>query len=101
MDFDDPVFRELIDALHDGVYITDADGITLKVNSAYERLTGLRAEDVVGQHMQALVEQGVISQSVSLRVLKEGKALSRQNPPGSSWIEKVDCSKHASVIQIK
>ena len=76
MDFDDPGFRELIDALHDGVYITDADGITLKVNSAYERLTGLRAEDVIGQHMQALVEQGVISQSVSLRVLKEGKALS-------------------------
>ncbi|WP_275547411.1 MULTISPECIES: sigma-54 interaction domain-containing protein [unclassified Pseudomonas] len=76
MDFDDPGFRELIDALHDGLYITDADGITLKVNSAYERLTGLRSEDVVGQHMQALVEQGVISQSVSLRVLKEGKALS-------------------------
>ncbi|MGG2398304.1 sigma-54 interaction domain-containing protein [Pseudomonas sp. SH1-B] len=76
MDFDDPGFRELLDALHDGVYITDADGITLKVNSAYERLTGLRSEDVVGQHMQELVEQGVISQSVSLRVLKEGKALS-------------------------
>lgn len=76
MDFNDPSFRELLDALHDGVYITDADGITLKVNGAYERLTGLRSEDVVGQHMQALVEQGVISQSVSLRVLKEGKALS-------------------------
>ncbi|OLU26116.1 sigma-54-dependent Fis family transcriptional regulator [Pseudomonas sp. PA27(2017)] len=76
MDFDDPSFRELLDALHDGVYITDADGITLKVNGAYERLTGLRSEDVVGQHMQALVERGVISQSVSLRVLKEGRALS-------------------------
>jgi len=33
--------------------------------------------------------------------IKEGRALSRQNPPGSSWIEKVDCSKHASVIIIK
>ncbi|MBD9399527.1 sigma-54 interaction domain-containing protein [Pseudomonas sp. PDM11] len=76
MDFNDPSFRELLDALHDGVYITDADGITLKVNGAYERLTGLRSEDVVGQHMQGLVEQGVISQSVSLRVLKEGRALS-------------------------
>jgi TRAP-type C4-dicarboxylate transport system substrate-binding protein len=31
----------------------------------------------------------------------EGRALSRQNPPGSSWIEKVDCSKHASKIIIK
>jgi TRAP-type C4-dicarboxylate transport system substrate-binding protein len=31
----------------------------------------------------------------------EGRALSKQNPPGSSWIEKVDCSKHASRIVIK
>ncbi|MGH8665691.1 MAG: TRAP transporter substrate-binding protein [Burkholderiales bacterium] len=32
---------------------------------------------------------------------KEGQALSKQNPPGSSWIEKVDCAKHASKIVIK
>jgi TRAP-type C4-dicarboxylate transport system substrate-binding protein len=32
---------------------------------------------------------------------KEGQELSRQNPPGSSWIEKVDCSKHASKIVIR
>ncbi|MGE0873057.1 MAG: TRAP transporter substrate-binding protein [Burkholderiales bacterium] len=31
----------------------------------------------------------------------EGQALSKANPPGSSWIEKVDCSKHASKIVIK
>jgi TRAP-type C4-dicarboxylate transport system substrate-binding protein len=31
----------------------------------------------------------------------EGKQLSAANPPGSSWIEKVDCSKHASKIVIK
>ncbi len=33
--------------------------------------------------------------------VREGRALSQQNPPGSSWIEKVDCSKHASKIIIK
>jgi len=33
--------------------------------------------------------------------LKEGRELSKQNPPGSSWIEKIDCSKHASRIVIK
>jgi TRAP-type C4-dicarboxylate transport system substrate-binding protein len=33
--------------------------------------------------------------------VREGRALSRQNPPGSSWIEKVDCSRHASKIVIK
>ena len=31
----------------------------------------------------------------------EGQKLSAANPPGSSWIEKVDCSKHASKIVIK
>ena len=32
---------------------------------------------------------------------EEGRELSRQNPAGSSWIEKVDCSKHASKIVIR
>jgi len=32
---------------------------------------------------------------------KEGQELSRQNPAGSSWIEKIDCSKHASKIVIR
>jgi C4-dicarboxylate-binding protein DctP len=33
--------------------------------------------------------------------VKEGRQLSQQHPPGSSWIEKVDCSKHASKIVVK
>jgi TRAP-type C4-dicarboxylate transport system substrate-binding protein len=32
---------------------------------------------------------------------KEGRELSEKYPAGSSWIEKVDCSKHASKIVIK
>lgn len=31
----------------------------------------------------------------------EGQALSKANPAGSSWIEKIDCSKHASKIVIR
>ena len=33
--------------------------------------------------------------------VKEGRELSKQYPQGSSWIEKIDCSKFASVIHIK
>ncbi len=33
--------------------------------------------------------------------VKDGRELSKQHPSGSSWIEKVDCSKHASVIVVK
>jgi len=33
--------------------------------------------------------------------VREGRELSKQHPAGTSWIEKVDCSKHASAIVIK
>ena len=33
--------------------------------------------------------------------VQEGRELSKKNPAGTSWIEKVDCSKHASKIIIK
>ena len=32
---------------------------------------------------------------------KDGQELSKKHPAGSSWIEKIDCSKHASKIHIK
>jgi hypothetical protein len=31
----------------------------------------------------------------------EGADLSKANPAGSSWIEKIDCSKHAAKIVIR
>ena len=31
----------------------------------------------------------------------EGRELSKQHPVGSSWIEKIDCSKHAKLIVIR
>jgi TRAP-type C4-dicarboxylate transport system substrate-binding protein len=33
--------------------------------------------------------------------VREGRELVKQNPPGSSWIEKVDCKQYASMIIIK
>jgi TRAP-type C4-dicarboxylate transport system substrate-binding protein len=35
------------------------------------------------------------------RFAEEGRELSKENPAGSSWIEKLDCSKYASKIHIK
>ena len=67
-----PVQR-VLDALHDGVYITDALGVTVAINQAYERITGLKRNDVLGQHMQELVRRGYISKSVSLEVIRDGK----------------------------
>jgi len=60
----------IIDSSYDGLYVTDGKANTLRVNKAYERISGLKAKDVVGHNMHELVEKGFFNQSVTLEVLK-------------------------------
>lgn len=61
----------IIESISDGVYITDGQGTTLRINSAYERISGISSEEVIGRNMKELVAEGVYSQSVTLLVLEE------------------------------
>lgn len=63
--------QPVLDALHDGIYITDKNGLTLTINRAYERITGIHRSKVVGKHMTELVKAGYFSKSVSLEVIRE------------------------------
>jgi PAS domain S-box-containing protein len=65
------LLQPVLDALPDGVYITDGNGVTVTINKAYERITGLQRHRVFGKHMQDLVWEGYISNSVSLEVIRE------------------------------
>jgi len=60
----------IIESSYDGLYITDGSATTLRVNKAYERISGLSRENLLGRKMRELVDRGIISQSVSLEVLK-------------------------------
>ncbi|CAN0366911.1 unnamed protein product [Ectocarpus sp. 12 AP-2014] len=73
--FDQEPLCSLLDALHDGVYITDANGITVTINKAYERITGITRDEVVGFHMADLVKAGFISKSASLEVIRERRSI--------------------------
>jgi PAS domain S-box-containing protein len=57
----------IIESSYDGLYITDGNATTLRVNKAYERISGLERENLLGRNMRELVDRGFISQSVSLR----------------------------------
>lgn len=63
--------QDIIESSYDGIWITDGDGYTLHVNSAYERISGIKKEEVLGRHMQELVDTGFFSDSVTLHVLKK------------------------------
>lgn len=60
----------IIDSSFDGLYITDGSGMTLRINKAIRRMTGLGEEDLVNKTMNELVETGVLSRSASLVVLE-------------------------------
>ena len=61
----------IIDSVYEGLYITDGQGYTTRINKSYTRITGIRPEEVIGWHMQDLVEKGYYSQSVTLIVLEK------------------------------
>lgn len=65
--------RVIVDSSYDGIYITDGKAVTLWVNKAYEDITGLKAEEVVGKSMWDLERKGIISKSGTLLALVQRK----------------------------
>lgn len=60
----------IIEAFSDGIYISDGEGFGLRVNKSLQRIAGVTADDLIGKYISSAVEQGVISSSVTLKVLK-------------------------------
>lgn len=61
---------DVIESSYDGIYITDGEANTLRVNKAYERITGLKREEIIGKNMEDMVKEKYISQSATLLVLQ-------------------------------
>ncbi|MEE0814985.1 MAG: PAS domain S-box protein, partial [Desulfovibrio fairfieldensis] len=66
-------WRELdsmLEFIHDGIWVIDADGVTRRVNRAMERIAGIKAEEVVGRHVNKPLQEGRFKTCVTLRALK-------------------------------
>ena len=66
----------IIDSSYDGLIISDGDGITLRVNSSWEKITGLSPDEVIGKDHAELEKEGVTSNSSTLRALRERRSVS-------------------------
>lgn len=68
------LFKELeaiISSSYDGMFIADDKGVVLRVNIAYERITGIRASEILGKNLKDLVAAGYYDQSVTLLVIEK------------------------------
>lgn len=68
----------IIEHSFDGMYITNGQGVTVMINSAYEQITGLKKEEVLGKSMKKLEEKGIISVSGSLKAIHEKRVVTLQ-----------------------
>lgn len=67
--------ERILDALPDGVFISDAAGVTLRVNRMYEQLTGLRQEHVQGRNVRELLEEGIFDHILNPEIVRTGKSV--------------------------
>ena len=66
-------FSRILDLISDGVYISDRQGRTLKINSMYERLSGLKKEQLQGRNVDYLVSEGIFDTILNPEIVKTGK----------------------------
>ncbi len=66
----------IFESSEDGLYIADGNATTVRVNSAYERITGLSRKNLIGKTLNTLVADGVFDYSVTLAVLQNQKQCS-------------------------
>ena len=66
----------IFDASSDGLWVCDHQGKVVNINKASARLNGIRAEDMIGQHIADLVTKGLFDRSVTLEVIETQRQVS-------------------------
>ena len=61
----------VIENSYDGIYITNREGVTLRTNSAIERITGIPKEYYLNKKVDDLVKRGILENSVTDKVIKK------------------------------
>lgn len=68
--------KAIFDISYDVIYVSDGDGITLRVSSACETLWGYREEDLIGKSTYELEKEGVFCPSITRLVLEKQEQVS-------------------------
>ncbi len=74
--FDNEDVKHILNSSFDGIAITDADGIVLFENPAFEQFTGIPVKELIGKNVEDLIEQKIVDYSITLKVLKDKKPAS-------------------------
>jgi PAS domain S-box-containing protein len=68
--------KTIFETSFDVIYVADANGVTLRVSSACEKLWGFKAKDIIGKTVYELENKKVFSPSVTRLVLESKEKVS-------------------------
>ena len=66
-------FDDIIDIISDGIYISDGEGRTLKVNKMYEQLTGLKQTEIADRLVTDLQREGKFNVVLNPEIVRTGE----------------------------
>ncbi|MFZ5946162.1 MAG: sigma-54 interaction domain-containing protein [Bacillota bacterium] len=69
------LFEAIFESSYDGIFVTNCQGTTIGANKAYERITGIKASDVLGKNIKDLEKKGMFTPIVTPTILQTQKSL--------------------------
>ncbi len=63
----------ILDHSHDGIWIMDGKGITLRVSKSWEDFSGIKREEVIGRAVHDIVAEGIYTDSAAIHVIQRGQ----------------------------
>lgn len=80
-------WMRIFNAVDAGLYITNANALTLAVNDEYLKMTGITADRLVGKYMEEIVQEGTLSTSITQQVIATGtEVVSEQTVLGGKHV---------------
>lgn len=67
--------KVILDSIYDGIWVIDANGMTVHINKALNRIAGIKPKDVVGKHVTSPMQEGKFTSCVTLKALEKKKAI--------------------------
>jgi PAS domain S-box-containing protein len=68
----------IFDFSHDGIVVADERGVFIKINSSYERITGISRDQIIGETARSIITKGLVSDSATLHVMETGQPYTSQ-----------------------
>ncbi|MDN5345520.1 MAG: hypothetical protein PWQ18_1634 [Clostridia bacterium] len=63
----------ILEHSHDGIWIMDGGGITLRVSKSWQDFSGIKREEVIGRTVYEIVAEGYYTDSAAIHVIEQRK----------------------------